>query len=241
MKQIAEGVYRFRFLWPYAFNAYYIEAEGGGIVVDAATRWSWPLMRWQLRGRSVAAVVLTHAHPDHQGCAARICEQWNAKLLVHEQDADGAEGKAPLVRQNPAWEFVGNVIWAGRRSPVTQRLKEGDEIAGFRVVHLPGHTAGHIGLFRERDRLFFVGDVVNTNDYVTGLLPVLRESPQTFSADPAMNRQSIRKMQGYHPSAILPGHGPVLRNMQRLERFVDRLIPECVPPRDTPPSCSPPS
>ena len=225
MKEIAAGVYQFRFLWPNAFNAYYIEGEGEGIVVDASTRWSWPLMKCQLRGRNVTAVLLTHAHPDHQGCAAKICEMWNARFLVHELDADRAEGKAPLVRQNPAWELVGNILWAGRRSPVSRRLKEGDSIAGFTVVHLPGHTAGHIGLFRESDRLFIVGDIINTNDYLTGLLPVLRESPRTFSADPAQNRESIRKMQGFQPRTVLPGHGPAVRDMPRLARFVEKLRP----------------
>ena len=223
MRQIADGVYQFRFLWPNAFNAYYIEADGTGIVVDGATRWSWPWMRSQLRGRPVSAVLLTHAHPDHQGCAAKICKTKNAQFLVHEADADGAEGKQPLVRQNPVWEIVGNILWAGPRSPVSRRLHEGDQIAGFTVIHLPGHTAGHIGLFRESDRLFIVGDIVNTNDYLTGLLPILRESPRTFSANPAQNRAAIRKMQSFSPRLVLPGHGPPLRDMQKLNRFVSRL------------------
>ena len=224
MHPVAPGVYQFRFLWPSAFNAYYIEADGTGIVVDSATRWSWPWMRHQLRGRPVSAVLLTHAHPDHQGCAAKICRTKNAQLLVHEADADGAEGKQPLVRQNAVWEIVGNILWAGRRSPVSRHcLQEGEQIAGFTVIHLPGHTAGHVGLFRESDRLFIVGDIVNTNDYLTGLFPLLRESPRAFSANPAQNRASIRKMHSFAPRTLLTGHGPPLRDMQRLERFVARL------------------
>ena len=99
MRLVAPGVWQFRFLWPGAFNAYFIEGEGEGVVVDASTRWSWPLMKKQLKGRPVTGVVLTHGHPDHQGCAAKICERWQVPLGCHALDADSAEGKAPLVRQ----------------------------------------------------------------------------------------------------------------------------------------------
>jgi glyoxylase-like metal-dependent hydrolase (beta-lactamase superfamily II) len=223
MKLVAPGVWQFRFLWPGAFNAYFLEGEGEGVVVDASTRWSWPLMRRQLRGRQVTGVVLTHAHPDHQGCAARICERWHVPLGCHEQDAESAEGRAPLVRNNRAWERIGNAIWAGPRSPVGRRLREGDRVAGFTVYHLPGHTRGHIALLRETDRVAIVGDVINTNDYLTGVLTLVRESPRTFSVDPAQNRASIRRLWELRPSLVCAGHGPVLRDMGRLGRFVQRL------------------
>ncbi|HVX83931.1 MAG TPA: MBL fold metallo-hydrolase [Phycisphaerae bacterium] len=223
MKLIADGVWQFRFLWPNAFNAYFIEGEGEGIVVDASTRWSWPLMRGQLRGRRVTGMVLTHAHPDHQGCAARICARFGVPLACHEEDVASAEGRAPLVRQSAVWEAVGNLVWAGRRGPVGRILREGDRIAGFRVIHLPGHTAGHLALFREGDRLAIAGDVLNTNDYLTGLFTLVREPPRTFSLDPAQNRASIRKLWGLGPRVICTGHGPVMRDMGKLERFMARL------------------
>ena len=93
----------------------------------------------------MTSVVLTHAHPDHQGCAAKICEMFQVPLACHEADADSAEGAAPLVRQSKAVLGGANVAWAGRRSPVGRRLKEGDRVAGFTVYHLPGHTRGHVG------------------------------------------------------------------------------------------------
>ena len=55
MKCIAPGVWQFRFLWPNAFNAYYLEGDGEGVVVDASTRWDWGFMRRQLAGRKVTA------------------------------------------------------------------------------------------------------------------------------------------------------------------------------------------
>ncbi len=223
MQQIAPDVCRFQFLWPYAFNAYYIQGDGESVVVDASTRWDWGFMKKQLRGRRVTSVLLTHAHPDHQGCAAKICSLFQVPLVCHELDADSAEGRAPLVRNNPAWEIIGNILWAGKRSPVGRRLAEGDRVAGFTVFHLPGHTAGHIALLRESDGVALVGDVINTNDYATGMIPIIRESPRTFSVNPGQNRDSIRRLWSLKPRVVCAGHGPVLRNMKRLERFVDRL------------------
>jgi glyoxylase-like metal-dependent hydrolase (beta-lactamase superfamily II) len=134
--------------------------------------------------------LLTHAHPDHQGCAAKICRTFNVPLACHELDADSAEGKAPLVRQNALWELVGNIFWAGPRSPV-----------GVAIV----------------------GDVINTNDYVTGMLSLVREPPRIFSVNPAQNRESIRRLAALKPSMICAGHGPPLRDMKRLARFLEKL------------------
>jgi len=225
MQPIAPGVWRFTLLWPYAFNAYYLEGEGQGVVVDTATRWAWWRIKHQLRGRTVTQVVLTHAHPDHQGCAAKICRRFNVPLACHQTDADAAEGRAPLVRQSALWEAVGNAVWAGPRSPVARRLQEGDRVAGFTIYHLPGHTPGQLILLRESDRVAIVGDVINSNDYIMGFIPLIREPPRVFSLDPARNRASIRRLWSLTPSLVCTGHGPPVRDMRRLERFVARLQP----------------
>ena len=223
MKQIAEGVWQFRFLLANAINAFYIEGDGAGIVVDASTWWDWGPIRKQLEGRPVTGVVLTHAHPDHQGCAAKICEKWNVPLMVHEADVESAEGRAPLVRQNFVWEAIGNVIWAGRRSKVGRVLHEGDMIAGFKVYHMPGHTRGASVLFREQVGVAVVGDVVNLNHPLTQCTPHLRQPPWWFSEDPAENRRSIKKLWALRPKVVCAGHGAVWRDMERFERFVQRL------------------
>jgi glyoxylase-like metal-dependent hydrolase (beta-lactamase superfamily II) len=223
MRLIAPGVWRFTLLWPYAFNAYYVEGDGQGVVVDTATRWAWWPITHQLRGRKVTAVVLTHAHPDHQGCAAKICRRFNAPLACHQADADAAEGRAPLVRQSALWETIGNVFWAGPRSPVARRLQEGDRVAGFTVYHLPGHTPGHLMLLRESDRVAIVGDAINSNDYIMGFIPLIREPLRVFSLDPAQTRASIRRLWALQPSLVCTGHGPPVRDMRRLGRFVARL------------------
>ena len=222
MRPVAQDVSQFRFLWPNAINAYYVEGDGEAMVVDASTRWDWGPMRRQLDGRKVTGVVLTHAHPDHQGCAAKICQRWNVPLMVHEADVESAEGRARLVRQSALWDAIGNVMWAGRRSAVGRSLREEDRVAGFTVHHMPGHTRGQITLFRESDGVAISGDLFATsNPPLPGYW--LREPPAFFSVDAAENRRSIEKLRDLKPKVLCPGHGPVLRDMGRFENFAKRL------------------
>jgi hydroxyacylglutathione hydrolase len=115
----------------------------------------------------------------------------------------------------------GERFWAGPPHRVGRVLHEGDEIAGFRVVHAPGHTPGHILFFREADRVVLAGDVLANIHFVTRK-PGLREPPPFFSADQAQNRHSIRKLVELKPSLVCFGHGPPLREVEQLERFAAR-------------------
>jgi len=113
-------------------------------------------------------------------------------------------------------------IWQGPPYRVERVLREGDEVAGFRVVHAPGHARGEVIFFRESDRVAICGDVIRNMSYATAL-PGLKEPPRIFTYDPARNRDSIRKLAGLEPSMILPGHGPAVTDMAKFERFVSRL------------------
>src|SRR5438270_928859 len=81
----------------------------------------------------------------------------------------------------------------GAAHPVARRLREGDEVGGFRVLESPGHCAGHVSYWRERDRTLVLGDVLAHFVDVTGR-PRLREPPPFFSPDPALNRRSARRL-----------------------------------------------
>ena len=100
--------------------------------------------------------------------------------------------------------------WDGGATPVTGTVREGDEVAGFRVIELPGHAPGLIGLYRESDRLALVSDVVYTIDPVTGRKGGPRIPHPAFDADTEMARAAIRKLAGLGPSIVWAGHaGPV--------------------------------
>jgi hydroxyacylglutathione hydrolase len=105
---------------------------------------------------------------------------------------------------------------------VSRHLREGDEVGGFRVLETPGHTLGHVSFWREQDRVLVLGDVLANMHIWTGL-PKLREPQRIFSLDPAMNRRSASRLVELQPRLTCFGHGPPLRDPQRLLKFVSRF------------------
>jgi glyoxylase-like metal-dependent hydrolase (beta-lactamase superfamily II) len=85
-------------------------------------------------------------------------------------------------------------------------VQEGEQVAGFRVVHLPGHAPGLIGLFREEDRLALVSDCIYTLDAETGVKGRPRVPHPAFTQDADQARDSIRKLAALQPSVVWSGH-----------------------------------
>jgi len=101
-------------------------------------------------------------------------------------------------------------VWDGGPVTIAGTVEEGDEVAGFRVVHLPGHAPGLIGLWRERDRLALVSDCFYTLDPQTGLHGPPRVPHRAFNQDTEQARASIRKVAALAPAAAWAGHADPL-------------------------------
>ena len=214
MKELAPGVERL-FGLPYAaINVYLV----GDVIVDAATKLASRRILRQVIDRPVSVVALTHVHPDHQGAAHAVCEARGIPLGCHVDGVDEMEGREKPQAPNAVARFV-EWAWEGPPHPVKRPFAEGDEIAGFRVVHAPGHAPSEVIFFRDADRVAICGDVINTMDLRTGI-PHVQEPPNVFTLDPELNRGSIRKLLDLRPSLVLPGHGPALSDISKLERLV---------------------
>ncbi len=194
------------------------------VLIDAGTTWyRWRITR-QIKGRKVSMLALTHVHPDHQGMARDICRDRDIPLACHADDVDAMEGRVPVSSEqipNPIVRAL-QKSWEGPPHKVSRVLAEGDEVAGFRVIHAPGHARGEVIFFREDDRVAICGDVIRNMSYATTLAGV-QEPPDFFTYDPVENRRSIRKLADLNPSLILPGHGPEVTDIAGFEKFVESL------------------
>jgi hydroxyacylglutathione hydrolase len=219
VRQLADDLWLLNGLPPYAINVYLM----GDVLVDAATRRAGRRILRQLEGREVSAHALTHAHPDHQGASREVCEKLGIPLWCHDADADAMEqGTIPQQQpDHPLNRLIGR-FWLGPPHPVARRLEEGDVVAGFEVLHVPGHSAGHVAYWRERDRTLIIGDVVTNIDTITGI-PGLHEPKKIFTPDPERNRESARGLAALEPELVCFGHGRPLRNPAKLENFVAGL------------------
>jgi glyoxylase-like metal-dependent hydrolase (beta-lactamase superfamily II) len=219
VQQLADGLHQLRGFPPHFFNVYLMSA----VLVDAATRHAHRRILRQLRGQRVEAHALTHAHPDHQGASHRVCEALGVPYWVGEGDRAAAES-GDIARFQP--DVIVNKVLHGLLSgpgrPVDRGLREGDEVGGFTVLEVPGHSAGHVAFWRETDRVLVAGDVW-FNLHLSTLRPGLRWPPRIFTPDPARNRDSAHRLAALDPDLVLFGHGPPLRDPARLRAFTAML------------------
>ena len=227
MEQLAPNVWHVRgqrpplsMLGRWGINVYLIE----DVLIDASTRHSGGRILRELEGREVSAHALTHAHPDHQGASKEVCETLGIPYWCPEGDVAAAEDPTLIGERQPGHplaQFFARTF-TGPGHKVDRALNEGDEVGGFKVIDVPGHSAGHVAFWRESDGVLILGDVLNNMDVVT-LVPGLRE-PKTFlTPDPAENRRSIRKLRPLEPKLVLFGHGAPLRDTKKFVDFADSV------------------
>lgn len=218
--ELAPGVWQVPLLPLQGLNAYLV----GDVVVDAGLPSSERRLLDALAGRQLTAHVLTHAHPDHQGATAALCEARSIPLWCGARDRDAAERasfagpfRGPRRPLFQAAERIG-----GPGHPVARTLREGDAVADFEVIATPGHTPGHISLWRASDGVVILGDVASHRNPLA-LRAGLRESSRLFTFDPDENRRSLRKIAALRPRLVCFGHGPPLADGDRFVRWVEAL------------------
>lgn len=217
LEPIADGVWVLRGGFPRRTMNVYLLRDGDGVCVfDAGIRSMTPALAAlgaQLGG--ITRVVLSHAHPDHRGAAPGL----GAPVYCHPADRADAEGDGGVhyfrFEQLDWWArrpFPHLLrMWDGGPVSIAGTLDEGDEVAGFRVIHLPGHAPGLIGLWRESDRLALASDCFYTLDPQTGLFGPPRVPHRAFNHDTEQARASIRKLAALAPATAWAGHAEPLR------------------------------
>jgi glyoxylase-like metal-dependent hydrolase (beta-lactamase superfamily II) len=153
---------------------------------------------------SVSTIILTHFHIDHVGSAKKMQELTNAKIAVHEAEADVvAAKKSPPKPKKLLVKALTSII---KVTPVEPGLliKDGDKIGGLLVIGTPGHSDGSISLLDEKRKVMFVGDAVR---FVDGKV---EGPPEGFTLDMARAKESIGRISTFDFDVMLSGHGEPL-------------------------------
>lgn len=226
---VAEGVWVVQGQ-PGRCNVYLIEDDGGVTLFDAGARtMTRAVATAGARLGGIRRIVLGHGHTDHRGVAPAL----GVPVFCHAdevQDAEGTGGfrywpeglKGLPLPLRAMHRLMHRYAWDGGPVKIAGTLAEGDQIAGFEVVHLPGHAPGLIGLWRSKDRVALSTDCFYTLDlWGRDCAPQLPAAIYNFDTEQA--RASIRKLAALEPAAAWPGHAkPATGDVRAaLERAAD--------------------
>lgn len=152
----------------------------------------------------ISMIINTHCHFDHTGGNYLFPE---AKVAIHEKDAQYIENEnEPLTA---GFIFDKSL----KRHDVDLKLKEGDKIANFEVLHTPGHTPGGICLWD--GEVLISGDTVFTNGGFGRL---------DLGGNPEEMNDSLKKLEKLDVKHLLPGHGPLTNNGKRHIELANQMF-----------------
>jgi glyoxylase-like metal-dependent hydrolase (beta-lactamase superfamily II) len=219
-QSIADGVWLVRGGFPRLINVYLVSDGEGVLLFDAGIRSMARRLATVAEALGgMTRIVLSHSHVDHRGSAPGL----GAPVLCHAAERDDAMGDAgmsylDLSKLNPVARQVLPRLWRrwdGGPVRVARTLEEGEEVAGFEVVHLPGHAPGEIALWRRSDRLALASDCFFTINIESGRKGAARLPPAVLTRDAEQARASMLKLAALEPAAAWPGHGdPLLGNVR---------------------------
>jgi glyoxylase-like metal-dependent hydrolase (beta-lactamase superfamily II) len=236
---VAPGVWRLKDIF---VNVYIIQNREGTewILVDAGLKSTASKVRALVQelfgsaGSRPLAIVMTHAHFDHRGSLMELAEDWGVPVYAHHKERPYLTGlasypppdpsvgggamsllsfsypKGPIDIESHLRELQSDVWMDGQveQGPVP-------ELADWKWIATPGHTAGHISLFREKDGVLIAGDAIVTTMQESLLAVVTQKKyvsgpPKYFTPDWGAATQSVKTLAALEPNVIATGHGPAI-------------------------------
>ena len=215
MKQLAEGVHVLGGTKGGRVRAFLLETNGELTLVDTLFENDGRGVLDAIRtlGRSpcdLKRIVLTHAHRSHLGGLATLKRLTGATVHAHEWEADiiGGERQAQAGSLLPLRPLGLIPFRLGLRfgrpkhvpCPVDRTVAEGDRVGPLSVLHVPGHTPGHLALYSAEKRVLVAGDAIAT-------WPSFGPGWPGFQLNEAEHRESLQRLAALEPAVLGVGHG----------------------------------
>jgi glyoxylase-like metal-dependent hydrolase (beta-lactamase superfamily II) len=221
--EIADGVYRLGTRW---INFYLVAEQAEFTLIDAGYPGYWKYLSAAIaalgaRTEAIRAVIVTHHHADHAGTAERLRSTAGSRVLVGEGDASILAGKDPS-HANPGFYRQSSMRLSGIRFLAHSALAGGakyrpvlslealtkDQTLDLpgrpRVIHTPGHTAGHYSVALPERGVLVSGDALATFDYVTGKRGL---GLHRLNDDRELALASLDRLDAVDAEVVLPAHG----------------------------------
>ncbi|HEV2528183.1 MAG TPA: MBL fold metallo-hydrolase [Thermomicrobiales bacterium] len=171
------------------------------------------------------AIILTHGHFDHRGALQDLLERWPVSVYAHVNEIPHLTGRAGYPPPDPtvgggvmsllSFAFPASSIDLGDRVRALPDDFSVPGMPGWRWIHTPGHTDGHVSLVRDGDGTLIAGDAFVTTheesayDVVRDKAEVHRP-PAYFTPDWVSARQSVEALAALRPITAVTGHGPAM-------------------------------